>query len=176
VEVYIKYIAGYEGFYSASECGRIFSHKRNRFLKGSTSHCKRYITVTICMNGIPKVLMVHRAVAIAFIDNPDNKPEVNHKDGDRLNNCVDNLEWCTRSENMKHAYATGLHKTPPNAFKPGRTGTSRNDKSKLGDAEVIEIRERYRGGETFRSIANDYPLDESSIRRCCKRQSYKDII
>lgn len=172
----MKYIEGYEGFYSVDSLGRVYSHRRERFLKGSISHCSRYKTVTLCRDGIPRPFMIHRLVAKAFIDNPMEKAEVNHKDGDRINNGVENLEWCTRSENMKHAYAIGLHKVPSNSFGVGRTGTKRNDKSKLLKNDVIDIRRRYENGETFRNISFDYPLNESSIRRCCKRESYKDIM
>ena len=59
-----------------------------------------------------KNLSVHRLVAEAFIPNPDNLPVVNHKDGNKLNNSVDNLEWATRSENSKHSYRTGLQIHP----------------------------------------------------------------
>jgi len=69
----------------------------------------------ISTKGYPKVtiggkaVFVHRVVAQAFLPNLEGKPEVNHIDGDKKNNAANNLEWCTRSENMKHAYATGLH-------------------------------------------------------------------
>lgn len=61
-----------------------------------------YIKVTLCQNGVKKSYSVHVLVARAFIDNPENKPVVNHKDFNKDNNCVDNLEWVTYSENSKH--------------------------------------------------------------------------
>lgn len=112
------------------------SNKGNlrRLVKGkwqlliSNSKSYRYIHI----NG--KSLAVHRLVAIAFIDNSDNKPEVNHINGIRSDNRVKNLEWCTRRENEKHAYEIGLAYSHPGE-KCGR--------SKLTDKQVTEIRKLY---------------------------------
>lgn len=66
--------------------------------------------MTLYKNGTPKQCLVHRLVAEAFIDNLGNKAQINHIDGNKQNNKIDNLEWCTSSENNKHAHATGLNK------------------------------------------------------------------
>ena len=71
---------------------------------------KGYKRVCISDNGSQFTLKVHRVIAEKFIPNPENKPQVNHKDGNKLNNCVDNLEWVTNSENQLHAWSTGLNK------------------------------------------------------------------
>lgn len=78
----------------------------NRIVKGSINE-SGYLRVAMRdSEGNKKYKKVNRLVAEAFLDNSDNKPEVNHKDGNKLNNCVDNLEWCTRKENMEHCFET----------------------------------------------------------------------
>lgn len=67
-----------------------------------------YKTIVLTKNGTRKSYTVHRLVAMAFIDNPDNKPQVNHIDGNKLNNKADNLEWCSNKENQIHKWKTGL--------------------------------------------------------------------
>lgn len=107
-----KDIEGTGGIYEVSNTGKIRSN--NYLGHGSQKELmlakdkKGYLRVRIYIGGLRKTIKVHRAVAIAFIPNPENKPEVNHKDGDKANNCVDNLEWATSSENVKHAYKSGL--------------------------------------------------------------------
>lgn len=73
------------------------------------TYCKR---VRLCVNNQKYTRSVHRMVAEAFISNPENKPEVNHIDGDRCNNQLSNLEWVTKEENTNHAVATGLINNP----------------------------------------------------------------
>ena len=69
-----------------------------------------YLTVSLNKNGKSKTVHIHRLVAETFLTNPDKLPEVNHKDGNKLNNCVENLEWCTSKENVQHSLEIGLRK------------------------------------------------------------------
>lgn len=118
-----KDIPEYKGFYQASNLGQIRSVDRRisqlanggktRFTytkKGKILSQEKqnggYLVVSICVNNRRKVCTVHRLVASAFIENPNGHEEVNHRDGDKTNNRVENLEWLSRSENLKHSYRT----------------------------------------------------------------------
>ena len=105
-----KDIQGYEELYQISNYGRIKSLKYNKdnILKPYMTSTG-YYKIDLRKNNTRKIKPIHKLVAQHFIDNPENKPEVNHKDGNKLNNRVENLEWVTRSENIKHSYKTGLH-------------------------------------------------------------------
>lgn len=102
-----KPVLGYEGLYEVSNLGRVKSLNWKRtnthkclYLK---KHNKGYKQVELVKDKSSKMFLVHRLVANAFLDNPFNKTQINHKDYDKTNNNVDNLEWCTNSENMKHS-------------------------------------------------------------------------
>ena len=106
-------IIGYEGLYEINPNGKVRSlHKRN-YQKELTPKLDRagYLSFTLCKNGTPRTKLGHRLVAEAFILNPENKAEVNHMNGIRTDNSVENLEWVTHSENMQHAYRTRLAKS-----------------------------------------------------------------
>lgn len=95
---------------------------KGKMLKQSTNH-KGYFTVGITYIGKKqKNVLVHQLVAKAFIPNPESKPHINHIDGNKKNNTVSNLEWCTPGENIRHAYAHGLNHGPHHAYWTGRYG------------------------------------------------------
>ncbi len=100
-----KDIKGYEEFYQISNKGRVFSIRRNIIMKPQLA--VGYHFVWLSVHGIAKYKQIHRMVAEAFIPNPNNYPCVIHKDKNRLNNCVDNLEWSTESEKCKRATRSG---------------------------------------------------------------------
>ena len=96
-------ISGYEGRYSVSDSGEVFSFLTDRVLRPGMC-TTGYLTVNLRKNGASKSHGVHVLVARAFLENPEQKPTVNHKDGKRARNVLSNLEWATYSENHKHAY------------------------------------------------------------------------
>lgn len=120
-----KDITNYENLYQISNLGRVrsvdrlikqYGHKRQyeRLMKGKILKLHKqnggYMLATLTKDGKEKKMLVHRLVAQEFIPNPQNKEQVNHIDGNKQNNCIDNLEWCTQSENVKHSYSKLHHK------------------------------------------------------------------
>ena len=172
----LKEISGYEGKYSVSTDGRIYSHISNKWLKPGISK-SGYESVELFSEGIGKRLLVHRLVAGAFIPNPDNKEQVNHKDENKRNNSVQNLEWSTRKENMN--YGTRLFRQ--------KNSTDYSDKKrkliarKNGKAVAKPVLQIDRSGNVihrFCSIAaaqNALGVKRSHIVECCKGQRKSSI-
>ena len=94
-------ISGYEKLYAATEDGRIYSYRSKRFLKPSDNG-HGYYQVALCKDGIRKNYLIHRLIAATYLPNPENLALVNHKDEDKLNNCVENLEYCTAKYNINY--------------------------------------------------------------------------
>ena len=131
-EEYALPVVGFEDFYEISSKGRISNYRKilNPFVNNSG-----YLVIDLRVNGIRYKKLMHRLVAEAFLDNPFNKKEVNHKDGNKLNNSIDNLEWVTSSENKKHALQEGLkvYNKPTKGKKLGKASKYHNvsyDKSR----------------------------------------------
>ena len=150
-------IKGYEGAYQVSSYGRIRS--RFKILK-KQKHKQGYELVGLSKNGITKRYLVHRLVAEAFIKNVDNKPEVNHIDGNKLNNDLSNLEWVTRSENTKKAYdnkqlvALGKPKLTPELVKEIRENKENLNREQLARKYNVSCGciQHIRRGRTWKNI------------------------
>ncbi len=94
-------IKGYEGKYAITSCGKVWSYKRKKFLKPIRNH-KGYERVSLSTNKAGKNFPIHKLVATAYIPNPNNFPQINHKDENKENNSVNNLEWCTNKYNSNY--------------------------------------------------------------------------
>lgn len=144
IEVVRKPIKGYEGYYEVDPFGRVYSVDRvisvddngrtyNKPLKGKqmkqSMHTKGYKTVSLTKDSKTKTMFVHRLVAETFIDNPDNLPFINHKDEDKTNNFVDNLEWCTNEYNLNYGTA---RKRQSRALKGKKHTKEHNEKISKG--------------------------------------------
>ena len=158
-------VEGFEEKYQVSNLGRVKSLPRNgtikeeRLLKFNEDD-DGYFRINLSIaKRVSTTKGAHRLVAQAFIPNPENKLQVNHKDGNKQNNLVENLEWCTNRENQQHAWDTGLQ--------IAITGEDHAN-SKLTQADVDAIRERFKAGEADFEIAKDYVVDSTQISRIRK--------
>ena len=106
-----KVVEGTDGLLEVSTFGRVRSNMRDGRILKATPDNKGYMRLHVTIKRERKAFKIHRLVAEAFIPNPDNKPQVNHIDGDKSNNAVSNLEWVTSKENAQHALRTGLWKS-----------------------------------------------------------------
>lgn len=102
---------------------------------------------------------IHILVAKYFIPNPDNKPTVNHIDGNKSNNCVENLEWATQSEQMVHAFEMGLRK-----------------RENLNHSKVKDIRNKYKNNYTIEQLCLEYDTSKKNIKSIVNRKSWKEVI
>ena len=140
--------------YSASNYGRIRNEGTGRIMHVYVD-TRGYLSLTLRRDGRQIIQRVHRLVAEAFLGGPHPELDVNHIDGDKTNNCIENLEWCTREENIRHAVSNGLRQGPRR--KPIR---------------IAETGEEF---GSLRSCADYFGVDVSTLRWFLKRYgSYRD--
>lgn len=158
-----KDVVGYEGLYQVSNYGNIkcsakidmSGHRRKEIIYNFTSNAsKGYFNISLRKNNFEKNAKVHRLVAQAFIPNIDNKPEVNHKNGIKTDNRIQNLEWATRQENATHASKNGLMH--------GVRGCQ-NKKSKLIESQIKEIRFLCKNKINYGTIAKQFGISRSNV-------------
>ena len=162
--------------YQISDNGRIKSQRRiikmpngghrvheERILK--PYHDKDgYLVIQLCVDGKVKYFLIHRLVAMAFIPNPNNLPQVNHIDGNKENVCASNLEWCTCRENIQHAYDKGLKKA---------SQKQKEIAKKINAIKVIQfdLQGNYiKEWDSASEAARQLNIDQSGIIKCCRNK------
>lgn len=153
-----KDVKGYEGIYKISDYGSL---KSNKNYKKASVNKYGYYQTTLYKNGKKRNALVHRLVAEAFLPNPNNKPTINHKDGNKLNNRVDNLEWATNKEQTNHSINVLGNKSVI------------SDKCRKRQIELHQRKVKRSDGMVFESIKIASDGNESlrkHINACCRGQ------
>lgn len=165
-------IPGYEGLYSITMKGDVYSWGNGKSFTsdGKLKYIKQslktngYFQVKLFKDGVRKYYIVHRLVAKTFVPNPDNKPEVNHIDGNKQNNHASNLEWVTSRENQLHAFQLGLQKAPRG--KDSNCSIPINQYQK--DGTFVKT------WESINTVKRELGFNSVGIIGCCKkRKRYK---
>lgn len=173
-----KPVPGYEGLYDVSNTGQVRALDRvvrSRWgtdkpikggLKAFAKNSQGYHSVHLYKVGKMGRAYVHRLVASVFLPNPQELPQVNHHDGDKSNNAVTNLEWCTGTSNCTHALRTNLYESAK-----GQQIAS----AKLTEAEVREVRELAARGEMHKDIASVFGIGRKAITKIVNHQRWRHV-
>jgi len=161
VEVW-KDIKDYEELYYVSNLGRV---KNSKGLIKSNRPCTNgYLKTTLSKNGKKTTLLLHRLVANAFISNPNNYSQVNHIDGVKTNNLVDNLEWCDQKYNMQHALKTGLSPKGENSARAKHT-----------EDQILQVIELYNKGYGRKEIIEITGVTFSVVKGVRAKKRWKHL-
>lgn len=180
-------IPGYEGLYAVTRDGRVWAHPRQwaTGVNGNImlSHGGRWLKMFVAENGYVRVnlksgararsALVHRLVALAWIENPDDFPQINHISGVKCDNHADNLEWCTASHNRRHALRNGFPKT--DAFLASVRKNVRAAQlvsRKLTQEQANELRRRYASGEQKTHLAKQFDIAFATLHVLLKGETY----
>lgn len=156
-------IQNHEGLYQVSNDGEVKSIRKNKVLRPGLRN--GYLAVNLRGPDGLKFVAVHRLVGFAFVPNPDNNPQINHKNGIKTDNRVENIEWCTRSQNIQHS----IHVLK--VFPVGE----RNPQAKLTDLIVVKIREEHSSGMKIAALSDKYSVTKKVIYNIVKRIDWKHV-
>lgn len=181
-------VKDYESLYAVSSFGRMKSYDREVLqsygvkviLKGKIfkqSKINGYRAAGLVKDGKRKTVRLHILIAQAFLPNPENKPQVNHKNGIKWDNRVENLEWATPSENGKHAYRSGLnHVSEYQKIKTSQcTRGSLQQSSVLKEADIPIIRKMKQSGMTNKKIAENFNVNRETIGYIIRGKTWKHV-
>ena len=174
-------VLGWEDRYQITKFGQV--RRKSRYINSpicggqrrlptkqlSVRLIRGYLAIQIRIHGRGKTIYIHRMLAMLFIPNPENKRCINHIDGQKDNNSLGNLEWCTHKENMAHAHRTGLAHVPRQG--PGELSSA----AKLNNEQVIDIKRRLLIGETYKSIGSIYGVSNSTIGWIARGETWSHI-
>lgn len=155
------------GKYDISNLGNVRNSKSGKYLKQRVDKLG-YFVISLRLNSkrTPKVLRIHRLVAITFLPNYNNLPQVNHIDGNKLNNNITNLEWCTSSHNMKHAYENNLiDHTKLETYRQKATA-----KVSIKVNQYTQNGEFLRTYDSYLQAAKAVGVSSNAIKKCCNGQ------
>lgn len=158
------YIENY-GTVNVYDNGDIYSKTGLKFKDKFNKDGYKYVKVT-CKGQKQKFIFVHRLVAWCFLDKPDLATEINHKDGDKTNNNVSNLEWCTHKQNMEHCFSNNLRPAPKG---------SKNGRATLTEEQVLDIRRQYKNGVTTKDLMKQYSVSKGIINNINSYRTWKHI-
>jgi hypothetical protein len=152
--------------YAVTEDGEVLNVKTGKIISQFLCGIPPYYSVNFTINGKSKQQRVHRVVAMAWLvnDDPENKIQVNHKDGNKLNNHVDNLEWCTPSQNQQHAISTEL-----------KNSSYKMQNASLTEAQAHSICQLLMDGWTTKDVAVKFEIPRSTVLKIRCGDVYKDI-
>ena len=168
-------VVGYEGLYEVSEFGRIRSLFRyKKILKWNIHHRTGYASVQLFRNKVGTRILVHRLVAMAFIDNPFAFPQVNHKDENKLNNAAENLEWTSVEENMRYGTRTSRQRASTDYSVEERKMVARRNGQVVAKA-ILQIKEGAVVAEydSAKSASRKTGISHSHICECATGKSRK---